>query len=294
MKKYLYFILGSAMLLSSNFWNKNKFSFNGSQEFISAFPAYNLNSKEISFFTDNACHVYIKLQTNIKDFVFMVDTGANTNVYWGDPFWGADYNIKLNEDITLIDNISEKRITMKYVEKLKITGGEDYPGDGILGQPFLRQCKNVIFDYKKNKIIFDGRKISNRETSFFYENCNCEDCSCNNCKCVPFPIIYMYAKYMGKEEKFLIDTGAAFFIVRDDFPESKWQEYKKNRQAFYTDISINNLKFKNIYSCYANSNNLYTNDEARAYSKKTNILGSPFFVNHIIQIDYENMKFRIK
>ena len=147
------------------------------------------------------------------------------------------------------------------------------PYDGFLGLAYLEQYKNVVFDYQNNTITFNQEPICDNELPL-YKNQNQN-------------MWYTTFECNGVSSNALVDTGCFSVFVN-----------KANVKATVGEDEIINVRLGNVeingFSIAANKT-LITNEDAKnGIYKNENILGYPCFKDHVIQLDFEHNKFRIK
>lgn len=190
-------------------------------------------------------------------------------------------------------NKANKQIKWELVLQTKNLN-PDTKVDGILGQSFFKQFKNITFDYKEKKIIFDDKKICEKDISMEID---------------VFGIYRIPFIMDGKQEYGWIDTGNNHFVVRNDIDKEQVllsddemlklaynTKGKKTLSKVFTvkEIQIGKVIFNNIEAVNASNIFVKTNSFARNILSVMNSLGYPFFKDNIIQLDFENNVFRIK
>src|SRR5574344_1352583 len=171
--------------------------------------------------------------------------------------------------------------------------------DGILGQNFLEQYKNVSFDYKNEYLVFNDNKISEHEIPLY------------TIHLVGNPQDNYYAVdalINGEKESCMIDTGLNAFTLRRDFQKDKLENYDEMFSGKYDSVTnvletvvLSNVTYKRITAFYvagtganfAMGDALHPNETLNALIYQTDI-GYPLFKDHIIQLDFENHVFRIR
>lgn len=168
--------------------------------------------------------------------------------------------------------------------------------DGIVGLNYLRKMcsKNVTFDYINKKILLDNDIISTNSTTL-----------------IPDPIIkgqFLIEFYVnGVLELGEIDTGCNYFAYRKNILGEKMSDEERqsflnfnnietemNTQQIFREIEIAGILYTNIEGLSSLDKNVQASNWGRRCFQTINGLGSPFLENHIIQMDFENMEFRIK
>lgn len=171
--------------------------------------------------------------------------------------------------------------------------------DGILGQNFLEQYKNVSFDYKNKYLVFNDNKISEHEIPLY------------TIHLVGNPQDNYYAVdalINGEKESCMVDTGLNAFTLRRDFQKKKIKNYDEIFSGKYESVKhvldtvvLSNVTYRKITAFYvagtganfAMSDALHSNEVLNALIYQTDI-GYPLFKDHIIQLDFENHVFRIR
>lgn len=175
-----------------------------------------------------------------------------------------------------LDPFSGNRMTVNFTgEKLlytvdplgKYTTGKEYNSyDGILGQDYLRQYKNVVFDYKNNKFYVNQKPITDISTPMYMHN--------------KYENILLIDIIIDDEKlKAIIDTGSKYIIC-------------PNKKSKKVNLKINSIEYKDIKIIKTNKKN--TSKKNIEMYKNENIIGYPCFKDHVIQLDFENNVFRIK
>lgn len=167
--------------------------------------------------------------------------------------------------------------------------------DGVLGADFLMKHKNVVFDFKENYMYFDQSQIDGTVLEMKKNNCN---------------NFYVYFSYKGKQELGIVDTGNYTFCPRNGIGDGS-PEHDINDKSFgihgkrkvkqispavwtFDDIEIGGIKYDNVKAQYSFTTDSGFNYGAQYHAYCLNNLGNEFFFDHIIQYDFENMKFIIK
>lgn len=145
------------------------------------------------------------------------------------------------------------------------------PYDGFLGLPYLEQYRNVVFDYQKKTIAFNQEAICDNELPMYKKD----------------GWWYTTMECNGVTTNALVDTGCFSVFV------NKPNVRVTIREAEIISVKLGTVEFNDI-SIAANKT-LITNEDAKngIYSNE-NIIGYPCFKDHVIQLDFEHNKFRIK
>lgn len=173
--------------------------------------------------------------------------------------------------------------------------GEDSV-DGIVGINFLKKkCnKNFSIDYINKCIILDDEIISENTTPLL------PDTVLKGSFLIDFFID-------GIKEQGLIDTGCNYFAYRKDIlkewiSDKERREYInfnpieeiKDTERIFSVINIAGVEYSNVQGLSSLDRNVVGSNWAKRNFQTINGLGSPFFIGHKIQMDFENMEFRIK
>ncbi len=184
--------------------------------------------------------------------------------------------------VIFIQNDKSYRINLNYSNiKTKY--------DGVLGLDFFLQLNSIVFDYKEKEVYFNTDIISNEGSPIIL---------------IDEPIgksLYIDCVINNEIERCLLDTGLNCCIIRQDFQKNKNESYESmasgNNKDIYMNIieslKIASLEYNNIIFYYAVSRNFLCSDKVRNYYKEHSGLGFPVFENHIVQFDFENMRFYI-
>jgi hypothetical protein len=165
--------------------------------------------------------------------------------------------------------------------------------DGIIGIKTLKEYKNVVFDFKKNKILFNMPPISKTNIAL---------------SIAPFwNIPEIEVNINGKVDTGLIDTGAEVIILKKESEKDtnkilKYVKEEMNKKSSPEDVRIakmyiGKILYKDISAFYASDSRLSFSASAGFVQKSMrfkNDLGCPLWLNHCIQLDFEHMQFRIK
>lgn len=275
----------------------------------------------------------INFKQNDKDFFAQVDTGSPINIITNHGLETLGYNVDdfIENDLLPVYvnyKIKDAELLEKYnlkekntVKKLRKILEKDFKYglmisftdenknnwwysehsksklDCILGEEFLKNYKSVTFDFTENLMIFNGAKIEGNEVPFKYINYT--------------PAINF--EYNGLTELGIIDTGNYTFSPRSNFGKlaadienfdtenlslETTKNYKIKRKApfvhTYNGIKICDIEFNNIKGVYSTIWFSTYAKNAQILLQFYNGIGCELFQNHIIQIDYENMLFRMK
>ena len=264
--------------------------------------------KELFFLVDTGCTYSWINRTGIEKIFGSFDEFLNMNL---DSYieW-----IKTDSPNKIIDKTKNeiKKMYASQLEKMEVLttnffyfdlfyGNFFYkPGnkkiDGIIGQDFLTNKKNVSFDFINNIIYFNNDRLDGVSIPLFMGEANT-------------PYIEFY--YQDKKEIGLLDTGNYTFTPRSNFGKDNIHYDFKNKKEFnidyngkvkkrfplllsFNDIQIGNIEYNDIKGVYSNILFSSYNKGAQTLLQYVNGLGCEFFKNHIIQFDWENNEFIIK
>ena len=224
----------------------------------------------------------IEHKANNQNFYMAIDTGASFSAFLRPKVEQlvSDEVLKMAEQFT---PYSENRITIDFTgEDLKYTidplgkntTGEKYNYfDGFLGEDYLMKFKNVVFDYTKCKFYVNQEPICEKTVPMYKHD--------------EADIFLMDIEVNGEKTKAIIDTGCKFIFL--GILEN---QKVKNNEINYVDIKIGDVKFNHIE--IGTTDELITNEKAFEIMESYNIIGYPCFKDHVIQLDFEHNKFRIK
>jgi predicted aspartyl protease len=208
---------------------------------------------------------------------------------------------RLNEHIYILPQLT-LTLDGSYTAVVTIYPDNSINGniDGILGQDFLEQYKNVSFDYKNNYLVFNDNKISEHEIPLYTVHLVDSDQTAN--------YYAVDAIINGEKESCMIDTGLNSFTMRRDFQKDKSENYDEMFSGKYDTVTgvmdtvvLSNITYKKITAFYVTDSSvgfsvddtLHTDVTLNALIYQTDI-GYPLFKDHIIQLDFENHVFRIR
>lgn len=266
-------------------------------------PLADINDKEWDFsrFYTTGCidHPVVHLKIGKSTYYFLVDTGSPSNLFWGIP----DDSMEINEggnvktygtNIKIDNNFVRICFSDKWSKELKKYFKPNVI-DGIIGEDFLQNYNNVVFDFNNGKICFAGESISDDSTPLLSLS-------------PYYPCIEFTAS--GKTEYGMIDTGSSFFSIRENFGDGNSyfnskelydsahgkEKLKKSfrNNPIIKDIKIVNQKYKETLAFEWDSNYIRQLEEVLPLARKLSILGNPFWNGHVIQLDFYNNVFRIK
>lgn len=206
-----------------------------------------------------------------KYFYMLVDTGAPINILFEKGCNKINLPTKTELECYVYENIKF------YLDKegKNLTDSVTVSQlDGILGLDYLKRFETVTFDYKNSQIKFND-KLLTLGTSFVYKrNHVCCDFIINN------------IKFSG-----LIDTGLNGFIFNDQVLINL--NLDKNLSNFTFDgIKIAQQNYTNTKGIYYKNPNIKTNPKNPLHW--INFLGFSFFKDHVLRINFRNMKFEIE
>jgi hypothetical protein len=289
-----------------------------------------LFDKEFSFVLDYKNHEgipVVNVLINNKEYNFIIDTGSSVNRFYRHGIEKA-YG-SMNEfdnimtpvfmDVFKVKGFGSKNEMKKNLytcyenegAKLTITQNdtdglnenkilfiacpyEKESVDGVLGLPFLERYSAVVFDYTNKLIKFTDEPISTGYIpmrSYFY-----------NLLLIDFQADSFF-------ESGIIDTGNNTFVIRKEFEkgtkllsDDEMIEYLKNvpqktktyRMKKVKRIQIGENVYSDVNAIYGDYVFAHTNKKARQILNVCNSLGYTFWKDHVIQLDFKNMVFRIK
>ena len=150
---------------------------------------------------------------------------------------------------------------------------------GIIGSDFLRSCKFVTIDFKKNTFVVGGKKIKKNMLPFKTVLYNAER---------PCEYLFIPIEINGKIYDAMLDTGAR----SQGIPAIA---YSKN-YGFqdYVNVKMGKHFFKDVVAMELSEIEFGDAKLAQNYENffdNVIILSNAFFKNHRIQLDFENMTF---
>lgn len=245
----------------------------------------------------------ISLEDSGSIFYFMVDTGTTSSYLNENGLKKCNFNLDENvslEDITVTFHIEDKRfllsdsqLEISMVVEKESDDSEKYV-DGMLGIDFFTMYDNVVFDYKEKKLKFNQSPINENFVKMYKSSAN---------------TYYIYYYVNGIEDFGLIDTGAMVFIVRETYktPYAEFSEdeikkmieqsevlNEKVSHINFENINIGHTEYNNMKGYLARDKRLKAEDKAKKSCRFKSSLGTPFYKNHIIQLDFKNNKFYIE
>jgi hypothetical protein len=164
--------------------------------------------------------------------------------------------------------------------------------DGIIGLTFFGNCKNMVIDYKHHVIELDADPLPTVPLSMR--------------KLDTLGLYVTDVTIDGRNQPALIDTGAEFLFLRDDYnsgrvysdaeivDHSLHGKAGKSLPGFKTvQLELGNIRSK--YRGYRTTNMLMSGTESgNAFGQICSILGYSVFNRHRIQLDFEHKQFRIE
>ena len=241
----------------------------------------------------------ICLHDSGKDFYFQVDTGSTTSYLYLNGL--TKMNLELKEGYTLNDvsvrlYIEDSRLLIdgkSHNVSLSIKEENNYT-DGLLGMDFFSQYDNIVFDYKNKTMKLNQLPINSTPIPMYKR---------------PNNLCYVYY-YVDEVLDFgYLDTGAQIYVIREDYKNNYTDiseeeinklrsgpdiQLKKMNPIFFNEIILGNITYKNIPGRLAIDKHVITASDNRKELKKRSLLGTPFFKNHIIQLDIKNNLFYIE
>lgn len=244
----------------------------------------------------------ISLEDSGSIFYFMVDTGTTYSYLNENGLKKCNFDLNENisyENITVTFNIEDKRF-LPSDKKIKIsmpigkrTEKEKYV-DGMLGIDFFTMYDNVVFDYKEKKLKFNQSPINENFVKMYKSSAN---------------TYYIFYYVNGIEDFGLLDTGAMVFVVREtyktpyaDFSEDEIKKMIEQSEVLnekvshinFENINIGHTEYNNMKGYLARDKRLKAEDNAKKSCRFKSSLGTPFYKNHIIQLDFKNSRFYIE
>lgn len=256
----------------------------------------------------------VEAEINNQKFTFAIDTGSEESILLLsgiEKMFGTfekyenkkrkllknyeeNENYKSNLVIT-IPSIKMKDFVLKNTlvkcYELNASGNENF--DGIIGLPKLHELNNIIIDYKNKKIFFDGEILTTD---------NILGVKFNSEYKLLLPVRLNY-----NEQYAIFDTGLSTdnykYILINNKMNAK--PLFKINEAVYGDANVYDVDLKignvinekvwGIRSCEIKDSNSFTfGNKVLNYVGDKNIIGNAVFADHIIQIDFGNMEFRIQ
>ena len=152
--------------------------------------------------------------------------------------------------------------------------------DGIIGKDFLQNAKTVTFDFRKNVIFINAKKIKTnvlplKNVEFSDENGHGE-------------YLFIPAEIDGEIYDVMIDTGACSegipaIAVAGNFPFGEEVSVKISNEI-YEKVKTANMKNGDF-----DDKNLETHYDS--FFANTIIISNAFFKNRRVQLDFERMEF---
>ena len=285
---------------------------------------------EIPFFVNSQGNIYVELIDGDYQYKFLFDTASNINVLYNTGYKKAQKNLGYDVEEELFKLVRENNVILsdddirvyvhEYIneqgasfvmEHFNCSGNDffkkdfvyapkeynrldDSDFDGMIGLCFFDSPTNVLIDYKNNMIVVNGNLL--------------------NAKPVPMNrlevtgIYTIEIKINGISQDALIDTGSMLFFLRPEYKSDKrykeselrnfldenMPEYKNNgKTEIGVNLQIGSFKEK-VTGHFFSSEKYGSTADGAAFVKKINILGNQIYMNHKIQLDFENMEFRIE
>lgn len=239
------------------------------------------SKKEIQFSTTLIHIPTIKFKVNKEELFFAVDSGSVSNWLLGtdsvkkivpkDLYQASrKVNYKSSYRMSYTTDNMNFMLDPNYIFSAVL---KDSPYDGFLGLTWLEQYKNVVFDYQKKTLSFNQEPICDNELPLY--------------KNQQLNLWFTTFECNGVSSNALVDTGCfSVFINKPNVKSSVGTDEIIN-------VKLGNVEIRDI-SIAANKT-LITNEEAKnGLYKNENIIGYPCFKDHVIQLDFEHNKLRIK
>jgi|GEM_PF-2600952 len=266
-------------------------------------PAVELGDKEWPFTMYHSASTInwpvVRIKIGESYYHFLVDTGAPSNSFYSKP--DPTMSVVKEGNARAFGLDTEVNGLMRHISFTDFfaneTGFSSDRVDGLIGIDFMSIYDNVVFDYINRKIIFDAPPISEDDIPMVHEHRS------------NFLQYIIEFTVDGNKEYGLIDTGSSVFSVREKFGDGNYPLIKdlnrvikldgkpklENINNFIAqDIHIGSVRYKESIATPWNSKYLFCMDSSRKFTKYTSVLGSPFWNDHIIQLDFYNDVFRIK
>lgn len=245
----------------------------------------------------------IAIEDSGEIFYFEVDTGFTYSYINPNGFKKCKHHLEKNtslEDIRLNLDIEDKRYLTdgkKHQISMPVKKSEVFSEkyiDGLLGQDFLTQYDNVVFDYKENKLRFNQMPVNNHPVKMYKTP--------GNCYCI-------YYTLDGIKDFGLLDTGCNSFVVRENYKTDyiELSEEEKNKileqtqvvkqkmeTIHFEQVKIGEQTYNEIEGVYWLDKNLTGYPSSEKENRILSLLGSTFYKDHIIQLDYKNSLFYIE
>ena len=204
-------------------------------------------------------------------------------------YLNASYNFKLGN--LRKDNLSFNDTSFVYDSSLYDVIDKKVI-DGIIGINFFKINNNILIDYNNKNIVIDGAVLVGSPVSMS--------------KLEELNMYTIPIKINNIKQNAIIDTGAVYFFMRNEYKKSK--KYSEKDLLFFIDEGIKStpiLEDKavkltianttiNIIGHFPDANKYASTKSGYIIAQKVNLLGYDVFKNHKIQLDFENMEFRIE
>ena len=274
----------------------------------------------------------VKYNIDGKDLFFIVDTGSKYNALSNSGLEKLGYNVYdfqteillplylksnvknpaiiqevNNKNKVVIDKLLQEMINsfdygkayLVNIKGSKWAYGRDINKkfDGILGQAFLKQYKNVTFDFKNYFLILNDEKIKKNIIKMDWNK---------------YSHLTINFRYGDSIEPAIIDTGAISFTPRNNFGKKKLEPINNKEKSItpsdvknykekkllpivhtYNNLFIGDMEFNNVKGKYANIIHSGYDKNMRMLLVDISCIGCAMFDGHILQLDYENMEMSI-
>ena len=204
-------------------------------------------------------------------------------------YLNASYNFKLGN--LRKDNLSFNDTSFVYDSSLYDVIDKKVI-DGIIGINFFKINNNILIDYNNKNIVIDGAVLVGSPVSMS--------------KLEELNMYTIPIKINNIKQNAIIDTGAVYFFMRNEYKKSK--KYSEKDLLFFIDEGIKStpiLEDKavkltianttiNIIGHFPDANKYASTKSGYIIAQKVNLLGYDVFKNHKIQLNFENMEFRIE
>lgn len=193
----------------------------------------------------------------------------------------------LNCNYSVFNNVAFK---FNSIQKQPYNNGDTI--DGIIGLNIFGEIDNIVIDYKKKQIEINVPcTLKNAVKMYQFEGLN---------------LFYVFIRINGIEQQALIDTGARYISIREDYKTNIIYSVDEIvdflRSDYHVKVEKNTdmvLSFELGNYKYSGSVFKYTAEEfdcqieTRRFLRMINSLGFPFFSDKRIQLDFVNNLFCI-
>ncbi len=264
------------------------------------------NTFEVSFEQTHNNMPCVEVQIKNQKYVFGIDTGSYEPIILFSPgiekYFGSyeQYNNQKRKNAKkkggkYIFTIPELKIQNIPFKKIPVTCYELKSGelDGIIGLSFFYKFKNFALDYINRKVIINNKLLETDSICSFKISREYK---------IVIPI------RLNKNTQYaIIDTGLdsneyRYILINGKIRANKLFKINESKygDAYIYDIEleIGNVIKEQIWAIKSseikNSSEFIFGESAKNFTRDKNIIGNAVFADHIIQIDFENMEFRIQ